>query len=366
MANIKPTIKVLIIDDSNVICQALRKGLEQEDGIKVVGVSPDPYSARNMIAELQPDVITLDIEMPRMDGLTFLKKIMKFNPIPTIIVSSLAEKGCEKAIACMEAGALDVIAKPNGLNSISDVTAQLAELMHAAVKTSLCVNSVSSRKTSTAFPSEIMIDSVLSSDTPMTGVKRKIITIGSSTGGTEALRQVLTRLPNGLPGIVMTQHMPESFTKSFADRLNDLCQIEVREAKNGDQVKPGLALLAPGNRHMRLIRDRGQYSVQIIDGPKVCHHRPSVDILFDSVAKHAGKNALGVILTGMGSDGASGLLAMKNAGAYTIAQDKESCVVFGMPKEAIDCGGANLISPLSKVAMHMLDFSTDSLIPKVA
>ncbi len=358
--NTNPTIKVLIVDDSNLICQGLRKGLEREEGIEVIGVSPDPYCARNMIAELQPDVITLDIEMPRMDGLTFLKKIMKFNPIPTIIVSSVAAKGCDTAIACIEAGALEVIAKPSGSNSIAEVTAQLAELMRATVCTSKQAG-LGAPSPSSAFPADAASAPILRSELPIVGATRKIIAIGSSTGGTEALRQVLTTLPDGLPGIVMTQHMPEGFTKSFANRLNDLCEIEVREAENGDLVRPGLALLAPGDRHMRLNLNNGQYAVQIIDGPKVCRHRPSVDILFESVAKHARKNALGVILTGMGADGAAGLLAMRKSGAFTIAQDEDSCVVFGMPKEAIDCGGASLISPLTRIAKCMLEFSNGTI-----
>ncbi|MFT5422742.1 MAG: two-component system chemotaxis response regulator CheB [Phycisphaerales bacterium] len=354
MGNVAKNIRVLIVDDSSVVRQALKRGLEQEPGIEVVGVAPDPYVARDMIANRRPDVLTLDIEMPRMDGLTFLRKLMKFHPLPTIVVSSLTVAGCDTAIACLEAGAVDVVAKPGEAYTIGDVTARLADLIRAAA-----YRPVLTRDT-TATPSRLPAASGHAAKA-MIETTNKVIALGTSTGGTEALRHVLTALPKQIPGIVMTQHMPGGFTTSFANRLNELCEIEVREAKDGDAVIPGLALLAPGDMHMRLSRDGARYIVRVTDGPKVCRHKPSVEVLFESTAEYAGANALGAIMTGMGSDGGTGLLAMRNAGAFTIAQDEASCVVFGMPKVAIECGGACLVTPLDKIAGHLMSFGAGQL-----
>lgn len=340
-------VKVLIVDDSSLVRQALKRGLEREPGICVVGTAPDPYVARDKIASLTPDVLTLDIEMPRMDGLTFLRKLMKYHPLPTIVVSSLTAAGCDTAIACLEAGAFDVVAKPGESYTIGDVTGRLAELIRAASGSQPRRRVVNDTKRAADAPvGRAMIETT-----------RKVIALGASTGGTEALRSVLSRLPKSTPGIVMTQHMPEGFTSSFAKRLDELCEIEVREARDGDAVVPGLALLAPGNRHLRLRRDGARYLVRVGDGPRVCRHRPSVEVLFESVAEYAGSNALGAILTGMGADGAQGLLAMRRAGAVTIAQDEASCVVFGMPREAIACGAASTIAPLEDIPEHIAAFA---------
>lgn len=343
-------IRVLIVDDSSIVRQALKRGLENEPGIEVVGVAPDPYIARDMITELEPDILTLDIEMPRMDGLTFLRKLMKFHPLPTIIVSSLTIAGCDTAIACLEAGAVDVVAKPGEAYSVGDMTSRLAELIRAAAHKPVF--------THPKPETNIIRQAPIAGSKAMIETTNKIIALGTSTGGTEALRSVLTMLPKQIPGIVMTQHMPGGFTTSFANRLNELCEIEVREARDGDAVLPGLALLAPGDRHMRLSRDGARYIVRVTDGPKVCRHKPSVEVLFESAAEYAGANSIGVIMTGMGSDGAKGLLAMREAGAYTIAQDEASCVVFGMPKVAIDCGGACLVAPLEKIPEHLISFAS--------
>lgn len=346
------SIRVLIVDDSSIVRQALRRGLEAQTGIEVVGTAPDPYIARDKIINLRPDVITLDIEMPRMDGLTFLRKLMKYHPVPTIIVRSLAPAGCETAMACLEAGAVDVVAKPGEAYTVGDMTAQLAELIRAAAKVN--VGDAKARQTNAAARPKPIGNAMIETT-------HKVIALGASTGGTEALRTVLEALPAQVPGIIMTQHMPAGFTKSFAERLNGLCEIEVREAKDGDAVVPGVALLAPGNFHMRLARDGARYIVRVASGPLVCRHRPSVEVLFESTADFAGRNAIGVIMTGMGYDGANGLLSMRNAGAVTVAQDEASCVVFGMPREAIERGAAMIVSPLENIADRILEFSRGEL-----
>lgn len=346
--------RVLIVDDSSIVRRVLSEQLARQPDISVVGAAPDPFVARDMILAEKPDVVTLDIEMPRMDGLTFLRKLMKYHPIPVIIVSSLTPKGCEMTMACLEAGAVDVMCKPNGSFSIGDMSDQLGELIRAAANASM-------RQVPPA-PATRMADDTLRSITSMHAT-HKVIAMGSSTGGTEALRTVLTALPKQIPGIVMTQHMPEGFTASLAQRLNGLCEIEVREARDGDRVVPGLALLAPGNQHMRLARDGAKFIVKVGDGPRVCRHRPSVEVLFESAARTAGPNAMGVILTGMGDDGATGLVSMRKAGAKTVAQDEATCVVFGMPREAIARGGASIISPLQDVPRHMIDFALSGEAP---
>ena len=344
-------VRVLVVDDSSVVRQALKTGLDKIPGIEVVGTAPDPYVARDKIINQRPDVLTLDMEMPRMDGLTFLRKLMKFHPLPTIIFSSLTPKGCDTAMACLEAGAFDVVAKPGTSNSIGNMTDHLGELILAAAKTTAHVPDTQ----------DAPVVSRPGSGNAMIETTRKVIAIGTSTGGTEALRHVLTQLPKQVPGIIMTQHMPAGFTTSFAARLDSLCEIEVREAVDGDSVVPGVALLAPGDKHTRLVRDGARYIVKVGSGPPVCRHRPSVEVLFESTAEYAGRNAIGIIMTGMGYDGAQGLVSMRQAGAVTVAQDEASCVVFGMPQEAIKRDGAMIISPLTKISRHIMDFAEGKL-----
>lgn len=351
-------VSVLIVDDSAVVRQSLERELSRQPGITVVGTAPDPFVARDMILALKPDVLTLDIEMPRMDGLSFLRRLMKYHPLPVIVVSSLAGRGSEMAMACLEAGAIDAVPKPNESYSIGDVADRLGDLIRGAKHVRL-------RSSTPDAPAAATPQRLLSSG-PLAETTHKVIAIGSSTGGTDALRVVLEALPKQCPGIVIAQHMPAGFTKSFADRLNTLCEIEVKEAVDGDWVVPGRALLAPGNFHLKLHRDGARYVVRVIDGPKVNRHKPSVDVLFDSVAKCAGKNAFGAILTGMGSDGAAGLLAMRNAGAVTVGQDERTCVVYGMPKEAAKLGGVQIVSPLDEIAGHMMNYTRGVLKANVA
>lgn len=344
-------VKVLIVDDSAVVRKILSNGLSKDKNIEVVGTAPDPFVARDKIISLKPDVITLDVEMPRMDGISFLKRLMAYYPLPVIMVSSLTQAGCETTLKALEVGALDFVAKPS-----LDVSRGLEEILHelaekvkeaATVKVS---KKVSAKSTDTLNAS--------SRPTPASHAliksTHKIVAIGASTGGTEAIKDVLVQMPPNAPGIVIVQHMPQMFTKSFADRLNSLCSIEVREAKDGDSVIPGLALIAPGNYHMELRRNGARYLVTTNQEPPVRRHRPSVEVLFESVAKYAGSNSIGVIMTGMGDDGAAGLLRLKEAGAETIAQDEESCVVFGMPKEAIKLGAAKEIVSLHKITNSIL------------
>ena len=332
--------RVLIVDDSAIVRKVFSEELSRFSDIEIVGTAPDPFVARDKIVRLQPDVITLDIEMPRMDGLTFLKKLMKYYPLPVIIVSSLTPKGGALTLEAMDSGAVEVIAKPGGAYTVGDMSVQLADKIRAASRVKII------RKASDK-------EAVLKKSEPIKALAKtsnKVIAIGASTGGTEALKTVLTRMPPNSPGILVVQHMPAAFTTAFAERLNGLCQITVKEARNSDSVNPGTALIAPGNYHMILRRSGAMYYVEVKDGPMVHHQRPSVDVLFKSTAKSAGPNSIGVILTGMGSDGAEGLLEMKQGGAKTIAQDERSCIVFGMPKEAIELGAADKVVPLDQVA----------------
>ena len=335
-------IRVLIVDDSAIVRKIFSEELSKYPDIEVVGVAPDPFVARDKIISLKPDVITLDIEMPRMDGLTFLKKLMKYYPLPTIIVSSLTPKGGKLTLEAMDIGAIDVIAKAGSSYSVGDMSAQLVEKIRAASR----VKMVKREITDVAEDAEPI--------RALSQTSNKVIAIGASTGGTEALKKVLIKMPPNSPGIVIVQHMPANFTTAFAARLNDLCQISVKEAEDNDSVTPGMALLAPGNFHMILRRSGARYYVEVKTGPMVHHQRPAVDILFKSTAKYAGSNAIGVILTGMGSDGAEGLFEMKKAGASTIAQDEKSCVVFGMPKEAIKLGAADKIVTLESIASEIV------------
>ncbi len=373
-------IKVLIVDDSAVVRQTLSHILSGDPEIEVLGVAADPYFAAAKIAHEVPDVITLDIEMPRMDGLTFLRKIMTQHPIPVVIISSLTDRGTETAIKALEYGAVEIITKPKmGTKEfIEESNIHIRDVVKAAAQARLKRRKPVSNgtpppaETATPHPEPVArkpftttfeVQPKLSADAVMAKTKgrdsmikttEKVIAVGASTGGTEALREFLEAMPPDCPGIVIVQHMPEQFTRSFADRLNQLCKITVKEAEHNDTVIRGRALIAPGNHHLLLKRSGARYYVEINDGPLVNRHRPSVDVLFRSTAKFAGSNAVGVIMTGMGDDGARGLLEMKEAGAATIAQDEKSCVVFGMPKEAIKLGAADQILPLQQIAAQVL------------
>jgi two-component system, chemotaxis family, protein-glutamate methylesterase/glutaminase len=345
-------IKVLVVDDSAVVRRVLSAELSKAADIEVVGTAIDPYVAREKILALNPDVLTLDLEMPRMGGLAFLAKLMKYHPLPVIVVSSLTPQGSEAALRALELGAVDVLAKPGEAYSIGDITQMLIDRIRAAMAASRVLRrqalSVSPAPPVALVPRDLSTAS------------HRVLAIGASTGGTEAIKQVLLGLPENTPGTVIVQHMPANFTATFAERLNQLCLMEVREARNNDPVEPGLALVAPGNRHMTLRHRGGGYCVEIKDGPPVFHQRPSVDVLFHSVAQAVGPNAVGAILTGMGADGARGLAAMRQAGAFTLAQDEESCVVFGMPKEAIQMGGVDTVVPLAGMSGKILDVLTRS------
>lgn len=344
--NMSKKIKVVIVDDSAMVRKVLTKELSKDPEIEVVGTAPDPYIGRDKIVFLKPDVLILDIEMPKMDGLTFLEKLMKYYPMPVIIVSSLAKEGCEVALRALELGAVEVMAKPGAAYTVQDLSEQLIEKVKAASQIKRFERLLQKREAPTLRPSV---------NQPFFKTSNKIVAIGASTGGTEAIKEVLTRLPVGIPPILVVQHMPEHFTRAFAERLNTLCKFEVKEAEDGELASPGKVLIAPGNRHLVLKRSGAQYYVEIKNGPLVYHQRPSVEVLFSSVAQSAGSNALGVIMTGMGKDGATGLLEMKNAGAFTIAQDEESSVVYGMPKEAVALGAAMKIASLDKIAQIVLE-----------
>ena len=345
----KRKIKVLIVDDSASVRQTLADILSSDPEIEVVGTASDPFVAATRMRDVLPDVITLDVEMPRMDGITFLRKIMAQRPIPVVMCSSLTEQGSETLMQALDAGAVDVVLKPkmDVRQSLLETAATLCDTVRAAAQARLPqANALRARRR--------MVERKLSADVmmpppgahAMARTTEKVVCVGASTGGTESLRLVLESLP--------VEHMPERFTAAFARRLNGLCEVEVKEAEDGDSVLRGRVLIAPGNRHMLLQRSGARYSVAIKDGPQVSRHRPSVDVLFRSAAHHAGANAVGILMTGMGDDGASGLLEMRAAGALTIAQDEASCVVFGMPKEAIARGGACKVVPLELLAAEIL------------
>lgn len=376
-------IKVLIVDDSAVVRQVMSQVLAKDPQIRVIGVASDPIIASEKMALEWPDVIVLDVEMPRMDGITFLRQLMAKRPVPVVICSTLTEKGAETTMQALAAGAVCYVTKPKlGLKDfISDSAAELIKSVkmaaHAKPRSipnpSLPINKALN---AAAHPAESHLSANHAAHTSahasphehsapqanhathfsLGKTTEKVIAIGTSTGGTQALEVVLTALPRVCPGIVIVQHMPEKFTAMFASRLDSICQIEVKEAKHGDHVIPGRALIAPGGLHMRLVRNGAYYQVDIIDGPPMNRHKPSVDMLFKSVALVAGKNALGIIMTGMGDDGARGLREMHDAGAKTIAQDEASCVVFGMPKEALKLGGVDLELPLDQIAGEITRF----------
>jgi two-component system, chemotaxis family, protein-glutamate methylesterase/glutaminase len=342
--------RVLIVDDSAIVRKLLAEALSAESDLEVVGTAPDPYVAREKILSLHPDVLTLDIEMPRMDGLTFLKKLMKFHPLPVVVISSLAQASSRAAIEALQSGAVEVLAKPGGPYSVGEMAQDLPHKIRAAAHARI------TRPDPTSAASQAKLAGPPAAN-PLASFRPNpaaLIAIGASTGGTEAIREVLIRMPENSPGIVIVQHIPAVFSAAFANRLNDLCRIQVREAADGDRVMPGLALIAPGNFHMTL-QKRGGYSVAVHGGERVCYQRPSVDVLFDSVATAAGADAIGAILTGMGADGAKGMLKMKRAGARTIAQDEASCVVFGMPREAIQLGAVDHVLPISRIAGQLME-----------
>lgn len=343
-------IKVLVVDDSAVVRQVLTAQLQADPDIEMIGAAADPLLAMTRMQAQWPDVIVLDIEMPRMDGITFLKKIMAERPTPVVICSTLTEKGTETAMAALSAGAVSIITKPKiGLKQfLNDVSDDLISAVKAAARANVRRLQVAPKLTADAvLPAADARSSALLRTTD------RVVALGTSTGGTQALEVVLRALPRMSPGIVIVQHMPEHFTAAFADRLNGLCQIEVREARHNDRVVAGRALIAPGGKHMLLRRNGAQYHVEVVDGPLVNRHRPSVDVLFRSVAKCAGANALGVIMTGMGDDGAAGLLEMRKAGAQTVGQDEASCVVYGMPKEAVKRGAVAKVVPLDAIAREI-------------
>lgn len=353
----KSRIKVLVVDDSAVVRQTMAEILSSDPGIEVAGTAGDPFIAAHRLRGEVPDVITLDIEMPRMDGITFLQKLMSQHPIPVVICSGLAAKGSETALKALEFGAVEIIEKPRlGTKQfLEESKIRICQAVKAAAAAR--IKRMPATRISQVTP-KLTADAVIEKSTgkAMVRTTEKVVTIGASTGGTEALRILLEAMPPDAPGIVIIQHMPEHFTAAFAKRLDGLCRITVKEAADDDTVIRGRALIAPGNRHLLLKRSGARYCVEIKDGPLVCRHRPSVDVLFRSTARYAGKNAVGVILTGMGDDGARGMFEMKEAGAATIAQDEESCVVFGMPHEAIRRGCVDKILPLDRIPEQIIRY----------
>jgi len=334
------TVRVLIVDDSAIVREMLQRNLSRDPEIEIVGTAPDPYVARDKIVALRPDVVSLDIEMPRMDGITFLRKLMSYYPLPVIILSSLTPKGGALAVEALEAGAVDVISKTRSGNDDEDLYTELIAKLKSAAR----VKPVSRQEP-------------LSRRLAMPRATNKVVAVGASTGGTVALMGLLSAMPENAPGFVIVQHMPKHFTRAFANRLNEVCEIEVKEAENGDAVIPGRALIAPGDLHTLLRRADSRYFVQVKNGPLVTRHRPSVNALFKSVGKYAGKDAIGVILTGMGNDGAEGMKDMKDNGAYTIAQNEASCVVFGMPKEAIALRCVDTVLSLDRIPSKILEIA---------
>lgn len=341
-------IKVLIVDDSAIVRKLLAECLAGEPDLEVVGTAPDPFVARDKILSLHPDVVTLDIEMPRMDGLTFLKKLMRFHPMRVVVISSLAQASSKIAIEALQCGAVEVLGKPGGPYSVGELKHDLPLKIRAAAQARIGSRSAE-QAPAPKEPARILPHAIDPS---------AIIAMGASTGGTEALREVLMRMPESSPGILVVQHIPAVFSQAFATRLNEICRIRVKEAADGDRLLPGQVLIAPGNFHMTLRKRGGEYRVAVHDGERVCYQRPSVDVLFDSVAEAAGADAIGAILTGMGADGAQGMLKMKRAGARTVAQDEASCVVFGMPREAIKMGAVDRVLPLDRIAGELMALSS--------
>jgi two-component system, chemotaxis family, protein-glutamate methylesterase/glutaminase len=351
----KRSIKVLVIDDSALMRQTLSEIINSDSHLEVVGTAADPFFAAQKIKSCIPDVITLDIEMPRMDGLTFLKRLMEQYPIPVVIISSLSQEGSHLALRALELGAVEIVAKSeikNTKSSLEESSIRIVDAIKAAYL--VPVKRVSVKRTQ---HDQMMVKSKASpADDQNYKTTDKLIAIGASTGGTEALRIFLRAVPANAPGILITQHMPAGFTKSFADQVNTICDITVKEASDGEKIMRGHAYIAPGGKHMELYRSGAKYFIRIRDGELVNRHKPSVDVLFHSVAKHAGQNALGIIMTGMGKDGAQGLLAMKDSGGKTLAQDEQSSVVFGMPREAIKLGAADHVVSLLDLPKKALSY----------
>ena len=345
-------VRVLIVDDSALVRNILKQGLSADPGIDVVGTAADPYNARDKIVELQPDVLTLDVEMPRMDGVAFLRKLMPQYPLPVVMVSSLTQRGKQITMEALEAGAVDFVAKPTS-NVSAGLNAMLTELRtKVKIASTANVSHWKGRKIQ-ATSKTSAVSSALAESTD------KVIAIGASTGGTEAIRQVIEQFPASTAGTIIVQHMPGGFTKMFSERLNQLCLMQVKEAEHGDRIRAGLVLIAPGGRQLEVVRSGGFYEVRLGGTEKVSGHCPSVDVMMHSVAKHVGSNAVAAMLTGMGQDGAEGMLAMKEAGAQCIAQDEATSVVFGMPKVAYEKGGANRLVPLGKIAPTLLSLLTE-------
>jgi two-component system chemotaxis response regulator CheB len=347
-------VKVLIIDDSAVVRQTLTEILSSDPDIEVMSAASDPYVAVARIKEELPDVITLDVEMPRMDGITFLKKLMSQHPIPVVMCSSLTGKGSETALKALEYGAVEIITKPRlGTKQfLEESRVTICDTVKAAAGVNIRRISTKIHEVSPKLTADAVI--AKASTQAMIQTTEKVVVVGASTGGTEALRVFLEMMPEDAPPMVIVQHMPENFTAAFANRLNGICRMTIKEAADNDTLIRGRALIAPGNRHTMLKRSGARYFVEVKDGPLVCRHRPSVDVLFRSTARYAGKNAVGVIMTGMGDDGARGMKEMKDVGAYNIAQDEASCIVFGMPNEAVKHGGVDKVLPLEKIAAEVL------------
>lgn len=341
-------IRCLVVDDSALVRQMLTEFLQSDGGIEVVGWAPDPYVAREKIKELNPDVMTLDIEMPRMDGLSFLEKVMSLRPMPVVVVSSLTQNGAEAALRALELGAVDYVGKP--LIGVKEGFEALRAEIVSKVKSAAGAKVRAFDREKAAHRAPVAFDHRLSSE-------GRVVAVGASTGGVEALHTLITALPANAPGVLVTQHMPAGFTSSFAQRLNGMSAVTVSEARDGDRVLPGHVFIAPGNLHLSLVRSGANYRCSVHDGERVSGHRPSVDVLFSSVATAAMGNAAGVILTGMGSDGARGLLEMRNAGAFTIGQDESSCLIYGMPKAARAAGGVARELPLERIAGELLEWS---------
>ena len=341
-------IRALIVDDSALIRRLLTEIINSQKDMEAVGAAPDPIAAREMIRALNPDVLTLDVEMPKMDGLDFLEKLMRLRPMPVVMVSTLTERGSDITLRALELGAVDFVSKPKMdiANTMAEYTLEITDKIRAAAAAKL--------KQAPRVAATDRVAEGLPALSNRIASTEKLIIIGASTGGTEAIKEVLIRLPPDSPGILVTQHMPEGFTKSFADRLNKLCRIAVKEADDGERVLPGHAYIAPGHSHLLLRRSGANYMTQLSQSAPVNRHRPSVDVLFHSAAECAGRNAVGVILTGMGKDGAHGMREMHEAGAYTFAQDEHTCVVFGMPREAVAAGGVDEILPLGDIARKVL------------
>ena len=340
-------IKVLVVDDSALIRSLLTEIINSQPGLEVVGSAPNPLVARELIKQKNPDVLTLDVEMPKMDGLDFLERLMRLRPMPVVMISSLTERGSDITMRALELGAVDFITKPK--LSIADGMREYSELIGEKLR-----DAAQARIMQRVKPVLNGVGVLPSMNNPLLS-SEKLIIIGASTGGTEAIKTFLMQMPSDAPGILITQHMPPGFTKSFADRLNGLCRISVSEAQGGERILPGHAFIAPGHSHLLLARSGANYVTQLDDGPPVNRHRPSVDVLFDSAAKAAGLNCIGVILTGMGKDGAAGMLRMRAAGAYNFAQDEASCVVYGMPKEAVTVGAVHQIAPLAELPALVLE-----------